>query len=177
VSRILEINPSQEETVVSRVLLLVHQAIDEKFPDLQNAPRQFTKTVFSDEGESTAQHYLPAEARGSDGAPHDVPPPPPVENRRGAKSQNSSKAASQEAVDTRPSPHNLPSKADPTAPRSSMIAKNDQRTDGESFSNSTRLGTEMESLKPEPGLSDWGTRITVALLLAGIVLFVYAILA
>lgn len=176
-SRILEINPSQEEAVVSRVLLLVHQAIDEKFPDLQNAPRQFTKTVFSDEGESTAQHYLPAEARGNDAAPHDVPPPPPIENRRSAKPQSGPKAAPQEAIETQPSPHNLPSKADATAPRSSMIAKNDQRTDGESFSNSTRLGTEMESLKPEPALSDWGTRITVALLLAGIVLLAYAILA
>lgn len=175
-SRILEINPSPEEAVVSRILLLVHQAIDEKFPNLQNTPRQFTKTVFSDEGENTAQHFLPAEARNTDEAGHAVPPPPP-NDRRGSKPGPADRDRSKDAVETQPSPHTLPSKADTTAPISSMFAQTDQRSDGENFSNSTRLGTEMESLKPEPALSDWGTRITLALLIAGIVLLLYAILA
>ena len=157
-SKILEITASQEEAVVSRVLLLVHQVIDEKFPALQNSSRQFTKTVFSEEGESTAQHFVPSEALSDSDAP--TIPPPPASSRRSDKS----------------SPQQV------TAPRAAPVTKKSESRshgnfDPDNLSNSTRLGTEMESLKPESPLSDWTTRITVALLIAGLVLLAYALLA
>lgn len=155
-SRILEISASQEEAVVSRVLLLVHQAIDEKFPNLQNSSRQFTKTVFSDDGENTAQHMLPPEAFADDGP--NIPPPP---------DQNRGRRKSREAV-----------AAEPISERNKTAASEKSEFGGTgNLSNSTRLGTDIESLKPDSPLSDWSTRITLALLIAGIVLLVYAILA
>src|SRR5262245_38651707 len=53
-NRILEFSPSQEEAVAARILVLVHQAVDTHFPSAEQATRQFTKTVFSGEGERTA---------------------------------------------------------------------------------------------------------------------------
>lgn len=155
-SRILEICASQEEAIVSRVLLLVHQAIDEKFPNLQNSSRQFTKTVFSDDGESTAQHMLPAEALTED-RPNIPPPPGEGRGRRKALPVDSPEVKSERKS------------AESSAEYSGLSSSN--------LSNSTRLGTEIESLKPESPLSDWSTRITLALLIAGIILLVYAILA
>jgi hypothetical protein len=157
-SKILEITASQEEAVVSRVLLLVHQVIDEKFPNLQNSSRQFTKTVFSEEGESTAQHFIPTDLPSENAAPN-IPPPP-------AKGRKDDRAAPQQI----------------TSPKAAQItkkqeAKSSGQFNPENLSNSTRLGTEMESLKPESPLSDWTTRITVALLIAGLVLLTYALLA
>ena len=156
-SKILEITASQEEAVVSRVLLLVHQVIDEKFPTLQNSSRQFTKTVFSDEGENTAQHFVPTEALAENEVPNI--PPPPTNSRRTDKSS---------------SPQVTAPKAVPVSKKSETKTGNH---DPERLSNSTRLGTEMESLKPESPLSDWTTRITVALLIAGLILLAYALLA
>ena len=60
-NRFLDFTPSQEEAVVSRVLVLVHQAIDENFPGVEKAGRQFTKTIFSNEGESTALSVIPGQ--------------------------------------------------------------------------------------------------------------------
>ena len=158
-SKILEITASQEEAVVSRVLLLVHQVIDEKFPNLQNSSRQFTKTVFSEEGESTAQHFVPNDLPSENVAPN-IPPPP-------AKGRKTDREPPKQV----------------TAPKAAPITKKPEaksspgQFDPENLSNSTRLGTEMESLKPESPLSDWTTRITVALLIAGLVLLAYALLA
>jgi hypothetical protein len=158
-SKILEITASQEEAVVSRVLLLVHQVIDEKFPNLENSSRQFTKTVFSEEGESTAQHLVPTDV-ASDKEPPNIPPPP----EQSRKTDN----YRPQQITPPPSAAAVNKKSD-TSPSRNF--------DPENLSNSTRLGTEMESLKPESPLSDWTTRITVALLIAGLVLLAYALLA
>lgn len=40
---------SDEETSVSRILAMVHQAIDRDLPSAQPAPPRFAKTVFGDE--------------------------------------------------------------------------------------------------------------------------------
>jgi len=155
-SKILEITASQEEAVVSRVLLLVHQVIDEKFPTLQNSSRQFTKTVFSEDGENTAQQPVPSEALAVSETPGI--PPPPGQNRRSERPQQQV-----------------------TAPKAAPITRNAETkstgSDLKNLSSSTRLGTELESLKPESPLSDWTTRITVALLISGLVLLAYALFA
>jgi hypothetical protein len=162
-SRILEISASPEEAVVSRVLLLVHQVIDDRFPNLQNSNRQFTKTVFSDEGENTAQQFLPTEALNDED--HLSIPPPPVDGRGLRKPPVP-------APVTKPS-----SRSTSGTPKTDASTVDLKMESSGGLSNSTRLGTDIEALKPDSPLSDWSTRITVALLFAGIILLIYAILA
>jgi hypothetical protein len=46
----LDFNPTEEDIVISRVLVSVHKAIDKKFPHATPAPSRFAKTNFgSDE--------------------------------------------------------------------------------------------------------------------------------
>ncbi len=53
-TRILEFQPTDEQTVVARVLVELHQAIDINFPGANPSARQFTKTVLTNHaGEST----------------------------------------------------------------------------------------------------------------------------
>jgi hypothetical protein len=59
VSRILELPPTDEQTVVARVLLELHQAIDTNFPNVNASSRQFTKTVLANQGERTAVDNQP----------------------------------------------------------------------------------------------------------------------
>jgi len=47
--RVFEFVPSEPEAMVSRILVVTHQAIDEAFPDAKPAPHRFAKTVFGDE--------------------------------------------------------------------------------------------------------------------------------
>ena len=49
-SRLLDFNPTEEDIVISRVLVSVHKAIDKNFPHASPAPSRFAKTNFgSDE--------------------------------------------------------------------------------------------------------------------------------
>jgi hypothetical protein len=59
-SRILEFQPMDEQTVVSRVLIELHQAIDLHFPDANPGGRQFTKTVLTNQSDSTRVDNAPA---------------------------------------------------------------------------------------------------------------------
>jgi hypothetical protein len=52
-SRILEFIPSDEQTVVARVLLELHQAIDINFPNANPSGRQFAKTILTSQSEAT----------------------------------------------------------------------------------------------------------------------------
>ena len=45
-SRLLDFNPSEEDIVVSRVLVSVHKAIDMNFPNAEPAPTRYAKTSF-----------------------------------------------------------------------------------------------------------------------------------
>lgn len=47
--RMIEYVPMDAETMVSRILVIVHQAIDDEFPHAQPAPSRFAKTVFGEE--------------------------------------------------------------------------------------------------------------------------------
>ncbi len=53
-SRILELQPTDEQTIVARVLLELHQAIDAHFPNVNASARQFTKTVLSHQSDQPA---------------------------------------------------------------------------------------------------------------------------
>ena len=54
--RVLEFVPSDHDIVVSRVLVLVHQAIDSEFPEAKPASQRFAKTAFGDEPTLTKSH-------------------------------------------------------------------------------------------------------------------------
>jgi hypothetical protein len=52
-SRILEFQPTDEQTIVARVLVELHQAIDVSFPNVKPSAKQFSRTVLTNQGEST----------------------------------------------------------------------------------------------------------------------------
>jgi hypothetical protein len=58
-SRILEFQPTDEQTIVARVLVELHQAIDVSFPDAKPSARQFSRTVLTNQGESTRVDNAP----------------------------------------------------------------------------------------------------------------------
>jgi hypothetical protein len=59
-SRILEFQPMDEQTVVSRVLIELHQAIDDHFPEANPSGRQFTKTVLTNQSDATRADNVPS---------------------------------------------------------------------------------------------------------------------
>jgi len=58
-SRILEFQPTDEQTIVSRVLVELHQAIDISFPNAKPTAKQFSRTVLTNQGESTRIDNIP----------------------------------------------------------------------------------------------------------------------
>lgn len=52
-SRILEFQPTDEQTIVARVLVELHQAIDVSFPNVKPSAKQFSRTILTNQGEST----------------------------------------------------------------------------------------------------------------------------
>lgn len=48
-NRLLDFSPSTESVVVNRLLINLHKQIDAHFPEADLPPRQFTKTVFSND--------------------------------------------------------------------------------------------------------------------------------
>lgn len=191
-SRILEFTPSQEEAVIARVLVLVHQAVDEHFPAAEGPGRQFTKTVFSDDGERTAIGR--PEADGSDGrsafgneestspqgraaqqgqadddsAAHRTPPPPPPPRPQ-------SPAAPAQVATPQPPPRPVPH-----APRNAQLpspaaraARNE--TPASPASAFSAVDTA-QALRSATG-ADWTQRLIIALLIAGLVLLAYALFA
>jgi len=168
-NRILEFSPSQEEAVVSRILVLVHQAVDEYLPSAEKAGRQFTKTVFSGEGERTggvqaapldgeaprASAFALGEETSPDGRPlppsHSVPPPP--------------------AASSHSAPATQPPTTDPVAEATAAALS------AAPGSRPTQLDQTMAGLRAASGNGDWTTRVILGLLLAGLVLLGYALFA
>lgn len=171
----LDFTPSQEEAVVSRILVLVHQAVDENFPNVEQAGRQFTKTIFSHEGESTASSSVPGqgfsdlESTGPGGHPQielqksdlstAIPPPPAAQpplnpasvrtNTRGAAS-STSVGGSQK-------------------PRPAAVAPPKQSTPfSEPRTSSSRTITD--------DTIDWSMRLMMALFIAGVIVLVYSLI-
>ena len=53
-NRIFDFTPVEERVVINRILVQVHKAVDQHFPDAKQASFQFRSTVFSDDDEHTA---------------------------------------------------------------------------------------------------------------------------
>lgn len=170
-NRILDFTPSQEEALVARVLVLVHQTVDDAFPSAEKATRQFTKTVFSDDNERTAigrpgdaEQFAEGEATGparhaaSPPAPtagHQLPPPPP------AKGAATAPLPPQPIAD-KTAPHQAPHTVTPQTPA--------ERSNLSSVTNQSSMQRYDSLAGP-----DWVTRFTLALLIAGLVLLAYAL--
>lgn len=171
-NRILDFSPSQEEAVVSRILVLVHQAIDDAFPSAENANRKFTKTVFSEEGgEKTAalrpgEQFAHVEDTSPDGRSPDgtaaVPPPPPSRVPPPPPGPSPGPKARTEAE--------APESAQSLGFNSHLNPMAGTRGP----SKTTRLDTHMERMGVNEG-PDWVTRITLALLIAGLILLAYVL--
>jgi hypothetical protein len=72
-SRILELQTTDEQTIVARVLLELHQAIDVNFPNAGGTSRQFSKTVLSTHADSTAIDNQPGAAVANAAIPLNAP--------------------------------------------------------------------------------------------------------
>lgn len=59
-TRILEFQPTDEQTIVARVLVELHQAIDVHFPNAKPSAKQFSRTVLTNQGESTRIDNIPS---------------------------------------------------------------------------------------------------------------------
>ena len=57
--KVVEFSPAPDSVIIPRVLVLVHKAIDENFPNAKPTSRKFSKTVFSDADEPTVNQLLP----------------------------------------------------------------------------------------------------------------------
>lgn len=76
-SKLMEITPSPESAVVPRVLVHLHRALDECFPESPDGNRQFTKTLVTGPSEDTAIG-IPAHAAPEPPPTATAPSPPPV---------------------------------------------------------------------------------------------------
>ena len=186
-NRILEFTPSQEEAVVARILVLVHQAVDEHFPSAEKATRQFTKTVFSDDSERTAIGSLPVlegfgneertdpghepagDEKGSGGTHAPLPAPPSAR-----KDGGSHPVVAPIPPPMRPnhiksrheSTHQV-SRSETSAPSAAPSA--------ESASISAAASTSVTGIERKLNKPDWITRALLALLVAGLLLLAYSV--
>ncbi len=60
--RSLDFTPVEDEVIVSRILMHLHQAIDEAFPHAEPASSRFAKTAFTGYDEPTLTQGIPMEA-------------------------------------------------------------------------------------------------------------------
>jgi hypothetical protein len=178
-NRILEFSPSQEEAVVARILVLVHQAVDMYFPSAEQANRQFTKTVFSGEGERTA---------GVRAAPDDDTGKPAAFGNEERTSPDGRPAASEDSKPYIPPPPpgrpagsfaREPLKPEPPSDGRQAFASNQSplgigKSDHQALSKASRLESTIEQMNTEVGL-DWIMRLTIAALIAGLILLAYFI--
>lgn len=67
-SKILEFEPVEEAVIIPRILIDVHQAIDEAFPLSAPAPSRFAKTAVFGSEETTANKLMPQSDSGPDEA-------------------------------------------------------------------------------------------------------------
>ena len=77
---IAKIKSEEKSAVVSRILLTVHKALDQQFPNIKVKDKRFTRTVFS-ENEATLVGRVPTES------PHQQVVKPPHVQRASDASQ------------------------------------------------------------------------------------------
>jgi len=169
-NRIFEFIPSPEEAVVSRALMLVHQAMDQHLPSASTASRQFTKTVLSVDSERTAAHFVGLDAGsteqasgGAFGSYEDTSPdgrvPLADDANHGAPTHPGANAS---AAAPKPAVRPAPAAANPRAP-------DNKNKPGPLWAEYTQIGADHGA--------DWVTRITLILLLAGLILLAYVVAA
>jgi hypothetical protein len=190
-SRIIEHSASQEEAVVSRILVMVHKAVDEYFPSAMQANRRFTKTAFSmlEHDEDTAIVKVP-EAE----FPHEIPPPPET---RGVKDSSPTTPGSFEQKAETGKPPELQRKQDSKAIMSDPASSDkDLQTSSQNpgsletppsyISHLDPLASQMDSLtKESEGLQsskskrpfDRGTYVLIAAIIAGLIMLAYVLLS
>ncbi len=184
-NRILEFSQSQESIVVPRILIRVHKAIDENFPAAVAPPRQFSKTIFSEEEEETAIQHSSGEKNDVKEEPKKTIPLPPsihVDTKAAPKSPLKATETPVSSRNTGPSSalSAPPSGQKISMPISSLSPKNQKSLSaiksGMTFADMGPISKynnleEMESrLKLGP---DWTTRIAILVFLAGLSSLVY----
>lgn len=209
-NRIFEFTPATEESVVPRILLLVHQAVDENFPTAEHGGRQFSKTVFSDEAvEKTAgDHNAPEDGlppgplmpplppglpgplgivvpslgsgvREEKTPDHSVPPPPLLGAARHSLPRVTPRPHSAEKDPKVASPLPQPAPTEGLSLADAAHAAKDHANapvlseQGMALPEQTRKKVTHRGQRE----ADWTTRITLALLLAGLILLGYVVLA
>jgi len=162
-NRIFEHTPASEGAIVSRVLVAIHQAIDEHFPGAIKASRQFTKTVFSDTAEHTAADRVPG-----------VPPPPVPGSPRNRADQPSASAPTSGfdalAREGRQEPGQF-------MPASSISRHSASEVRTLSTNLPSQFGNDSDVKTIRSASADWAMRLTLVALVAGIVFLVYVLLA
>ncbi len=172
-SRIFEFIPSPEEAVVSRTLMLVHQAMDQHLPSASKANRQFTKTILSGEGERTAA-LLAAPDEDTAGRPHagafgsfeETSP-----DGRVTPTDAPADGTADQPAKPQPTTSALTDAAKPT-PVATKKPAAEPRSTGFSTLQAGAIPPDHQSRAP-----DWVTRITLVFLLVGLVLLAYVIAA
>ncbi len=61
-NRVFDFVPAEHEVVVSRILVQLHQAVDDAFPHAESASPRFARTAFSGYDEPTLTQLSPGEA-------------------------------------------------------------------------------------------------------------------
>ncbi|MEN9834885.1 MAG: hypothetical protein RL011_1078 [Pseudomonadota bacterium] len=171
-SRILDFTFSPEEAVVSRVLILVHRAVDEHLPYAQEASRQFTKTVYSSDNDSNGVAAL-----GSDEVPPPpspaasvIPPPPPIRSKLTQTLEPETRSG--QDVPPPPPPPAAKPKAEPSASKKSSKPQQISRSKPRP---TKAAGHENDSLDSIVEKSDWVSRVTAVFLIVGIAVLLYVL--
>ncbi len=168
-SRILDFTFSPEEAVVSRVLILVHRAVDDHLPYAQEAGRQFTKTVFSSDDDPTGLYKVTVSDEAQIPPPPPATPPPPLPRISVAQKSEIDPPTSA------PIPPPPPPKARPKASggRSSSKPQPISRTRPKSTNYAASEAYPVDSIINQP---DWISRVTAFFLLLGIAVLVYVLM-
>jgi hypothetical protein len=172
-NRIFEFIPSPEEAVVSRTLMLVHQAMDQHLPSASKANRQFTKTILSDDGERTAA-LLAAPDEDTAGRPQagafgsfeETSP-----DGRVTPTDETGDGTADQPTKPQPIASTLTDAAKPT-PVATKKPAGEPKSTGFSTLQAGAMPRDHKSRAP-----DWVTRITLVFLLVGLVLLAYVIAA
>ena len=164
-NRILEFTPSQEEVLVARVLVLVHQALDEYLPQARQTDRQFIKTVFREDSERTST--------STEAAPDDSE----IANVDAAVAQSS---RGEEQIPEKNTSNDSQVKITPPPPPPPPVLEAAKQRPAANLAapavaSSNTLNTDPpdHTQRVQKESTDWLTRVALGLLLAGLVVLTY----
>lgn len=183
-SRLSDLPISSEQEIIDRVLLTVHKAIDDHFPTVsQPKSRQFTKTVFGDQGEHTAivrtsvatedsdsiSHSISsASALGAPTTAESVPTPPKATSKPAPADADELPPPTKSAV--------VPRSLAPKKKRSAAInSQPESRLDAGASQGPSQITSQLSQFSEYETTqkSDWITRIGIFMLLVGVAAVLY----